>query len=276
MPLLIKKDLDTLMAITQERVESTVLPGGKRLTFSPGSINRLILAIINEIMSTYYERLEEVHLNSFLSTATKESIDLIGELVVCARNEGEEDNSYKLRISEQITALEAANELAIRMTILSVSGVQDVHMQPYTFGTGSFSAFIITEDAVVSEDVIAAIKEKVNDVIAYGTKYEITGPDLVPVEIGVKLILLNGAPAPDSIKFAVKDKLREYINSKNIGEELIINEIIEIVMSVSSSIYDMNIYQLAINNKAVLLANQQCRWNERFIESSKPNAISVI
>lgn len=276
MALLIKKDLDTLMAISTARLDTVQLPNGYKMASSPGSANRLLLAVINEDFVSCYKKLEEIHIQSFLSTATEEGLDLVGQAMSCKRNADELDEPFRLRISQYATVLEAANELAIKMTLLAIPGIQDANMQAFTHGTGSFSAFIITEGAVVSEDIISECREQLKDVVAYGTKYEITGPDLVPVELGVKLILLSGALAPENITSAVRNKLKTYVNSKNIGEELIINEIIQTVMSVSEDIYDMSIYQFAVNNVAVLISNQSCRWNERFIESSKPNSIMVM
>lgn len=271
----INKSLETLMATAIEKLKSTPLPNGKFISIRPGSIARLLLAIINSEQAEFYKTLEKVHLMSFLSTAKEEYVDLLGELVQCKRNEGEDDKSYKHRISIQITVLETSNELAVRMAVLSVPGVQDAIINKFTHGAGSFSVFLITETGVVSENVINDCIKKIDETAAYGIKYTVSAPELVPVELGVKLIFLNGTKNTDTLKKEARKVIREYINSKTLKEPLVINEIIQRVMGISKDIYDLNIFKFRINNNPALTVNQDCRWNERFIESSTPNAIVV-
>ena len=276
MPLYIQKDLNTLMATSLNNLKNTTLPDGTTLSATPGSVTRLLLAVINSQFEGYYNRLQEVHLQSFLSTATGEYLEMIGQLVNCTRNGQEDDTSYRTRISTRVTELERANELAVRMALLAVDGVQDVQLVSFTHGSGSFTAFIITNTAEPSESIISACEEALKEAAAYGIKYTVTGPDLVPVEIGIKLVLLDGTEAQADLIDKVRTNVREFINSRKIGGELIYNEIVEIVMSTSESIYDMEVFNYKVNEIPVLNANQKCRPNERFIESSKPGAINVV
>lgn len=275
MPLQLKKSLDDLMKVSLARVQNMRLSDGRTLTANPGGATRLLLAIINNSIEDFYTSLQKSHLMSFLSTSTEDGIDLIGTIVSCTRKTGETDDAYKLRISQQATALEAGNELSIRLAALSTDGVQDVKLAPFSHGTGSFSVFVITENGTVADSVISAVKEKIDSVVAYGTKYNVSGPDLVTVEIGVKLVFLASTTNQTEIIATAKENLRNYINSKSLQESLIMNEIIEVIMSSSDDIYDMNIYHFSIDDQPALTVNQDCRWNERFIESGKPDSIMV-
>lgn len=274
MALYIKKDIDTLMALSKDRANSILLPNGESMSTTPGSVARLLLAIVNSEFESYYAKLEEVHLQSFLSTATGEYLDLIGILFNFQRGSLTDDD-FRYAISKRVTTLEHCNELAITMALLAVDGVQDVKLRPFTHGTGSYTAFIVTDTPEPTESVLEACRKVLEEETAYGTKYEVEGPELLPVEIGVKLVIKNTSGGVDKIKEAVKEKIKTYINSRQIGEELIINEIIEGVMSVSDDIYDMNFFEFKINKKNALVTNQSCRYHERFIESSAPGAIKV-
>lgn len=276
MALHIKKSLDELMVTGISRLENVTLSDGKHLSAKPGGVARLLLTIINASLEEFYTRLEEVHLQSFLSTASGEGLDLVASLINCTRKAGEEDEVYRARISQQVRILEKANELAVRMAILSVDGVQDVNLVPYTHGSGSFTGFIITETAMPSESIIYECRAALADVVAYGIKYNIEGPDLIPVEMGIKLIMLNNTEAPNDLIEKVRDRVRTFINSRKIGEELIFNEIVETVMATSEDIYDMEVFNYKVNELRVLNTNQSCRGNERFIESTKPGAITVL
>lgn len=275
MALHIVKDQATLMTRCTQAINNLSLPGGKFLSLTPGSTARLLLTIVNAELEALYEKLEEIHLNAFVSTAKAEYLDLIGGLLGCERTGSELDDDYRYRISNQVTILEKANMLSIRMALLQVDGVQDVKLVPYTHGSGSFTAFIVTNTSTPTEDILLRCEEAIAPVVAYGIKYNIEGPDLIPVQIGVKLVMEGSSEATQEVIDKVKDRLRIYINSKNIGEELIYNELIEIIMGASEDIYDMNIYDFKIDGLRVLNTNQRCRKNERFIESDLPDSITV-
>lgn len=276
MSLYINKSLDVLMNSSIAKLENTSLPGGKRLSVTPGSTTRLLLAIINSQFEEYYKKLEEVHLQSFLSTSSGEYIDMIGELVGCIRNNGESDINYKTRVSKQVTVLEKANMLSVKMSLLAVDDVQDVKLVPYTHGSGSFTAFIVTDTAEPSSGIIEKCKEVLEGVVAYGIRYNVEGPELIPVELGIKLILKNEEQAQGDIIEQVRTRVREFINSRDIGAELIFNEIVETVMATADTIYDMEVFEYKINGVRVLNSNQRCRNNERFIECSKPGSIQIV
>lgn len=274
MALYIKKDIDTLMTLSKNRASSVLLPNGESMSTTPGSVARLLLAVVNAEFESYYEKLEEVHLQSFLSTATGEYLDLIGILFNFERGTLTDDE-FRYAISKRVTTLEHCNELAITMALLAVDGVQDVKLRPYTHGTGSYTAFIVTDTPEPTESVLEACRQVLQEETAYGNKYEVEGPDLIPVEIGVKLIIKNTSSSADKVKESAKECIKTYINSRKIGEEIVINEIIESVMSTSDDVYDMDFFEFKVNKKNALIANQSCRYHERFIESSTPGSIKV-
>lgn len=276
MPLLLQKTATDLTIAALQQLSALVLSGNKRMSVRAGSVARLLLAVINATQSEFYSILQASHINSFLSTATDDGcIDAIGLLVNCTRMTGESNDSFKNRISKQVTILQASNELSIRMATLSVQGVQDCKMTRFTHGTGSFSVFLVTENSVVSESIIDQVTNEINKTVAYGTKFTVTAPDYVPIKIGIKLIFKNGVNGSDDIINNVKKAVTDYINSKTLGESIIINEIIQQVMGVSDSIYDMNFYSLNVNQKAALISNQDCRENERFITAYTPDAVTI-
>lgn len=276
MPLLLQKSATDLTATALQQLSALILTGNKKLSTRPGSVARLLLAIINAEQSTFYDTLQAAHINSFVSTATDDGcLDAIGSLVNCTRNTGETNDTYRVRISQQVTILQASNELAIRMAVLNVPGVQDCKMTKFTHGTGSFTVFLVTENSVVSDSIIDKVTEEIEKTVAYGTKFDVTAPDYVPVTLGVKLIFKNGVSGSDTIINQAKTAVTNYINSKSLGESIVVDKMIQAIMDVSDSIYDMNFYSMTVNQKAALISNQDCRVNERFITASTPDAITI-
>lgn len=266
-----KRSLDELMEISLSRLAATPIK-----ETGPGGIARLLLAIINANIAEFYDVLETNMVNAFVSTASGEYLDRLGELVNCKRLPGETDDNYRYRITRQVTAAEAANETAIRLAALSVPGVKDVLLRPYTYGPGSGSLYVVTDETNV-EIVKKKVQEAVDKVKAWGSKIVVEIPALIPVEMKVKLIFDDRINEADKelVRQTAEVKLKDYINSRSIGEPLIINEIRELIMSSSQYIYDIEVLYFAVNDRPVLLVNQYPAWNERFVESSKRDAVSV-
>ena len=272
MELLMKKTIEDLMAISLERLNQTQLN-----EISRGGIARLFLSVINDNIAGFYDTLQTNHMQAFLSTATGAGIDEIGFLLACNRNSGEGDEEYRARISQQVLSAASANETAIKLAALSVADVQDVTMKKYTLGTGSFSIFVVTKEALTSEATINSIREAVDKAVGYGIKYDVAAAGFVMVEMKIKLMFTASTDVVSQAAYKSKavTAMKEYLNSRALGETLIINEITQRIMDVSEDIVNYQLHELKIDGKRVLNKDQNCKWNERFIESSIPNAIIV-
>jgi len=274
MELLMNKSMEDLMAISMERLARSPINEVSR-----GGIARLFLAVINENLAGFYETLKVNHLQAFLSTATGESLDAIGMMVNCTRRVDilESDSDYRLRISKQNLVAEAANETAIRLAAMSIEDVQDVVLRPYALGTGSFSLFLVTENPQTPTETIEAVRSVVAKTAAYGIRFEVAAAGFVPVMMQVKLLFSVNSALGDqqSAKAQVATALRNYLNTRGIGESLVVNEITQRIMEVSDNIVNYQMSSMRVKGKLVMGKDQTCRWNERFCESSTPNAIQV-
>jgi uncharacterized phage protein gp47/JayE len=244
---------------------------------SPGAIARTLLEVMNKELATYYERLTVADSMGFLSTATGSRVDLIGRMLDCYRWPNESDENYKYRISKQVTAAAAANKTAIRLAVLAVDGVKDVHMVPWVLGTGSFAVYIIGENPNVSDEVLEKAQAAIDEVQAYGNKGIAVRPKEVPIELKIRLTF-KGDVSEDrkrSLALEARREVRKYLQNLSIGDEIIINEIVKRVMSVSSDIKNMSIYHFYLRDEPVLIQDQKLNWDERLVEADVPNAIYV-
>lgn len=271
MELLLKKSMEDLMSLSLTRLSQTSLN-----EISKGGVVRLLLAVINENINGFYTALQTNHAQAFLSTATDEFLDAIGYMLACTRKTGETDIDYRDRISKQILSFAAANETSIRLAAMSVEGVKDVVMKPYTMGTGSFNMFILAENPNDTDTLLDSVKLQVDDVVGYGIKFNVETAIYVPVELKIKLIFNNTDTSNQQvIKPKVATVLKNYLNSRSLAEPIIINEITQRVMEVDSSILNYQLYEFKINSKRMMNKDQYCRWNEMFVESPKPDAIVI-
>lgn len=251
------------------------------LSTTPGSICKLLLLIYNKILGNdkdgFYECLRINHMNAFVSTAKDEFLDAIGVLVNCGRLYAETDEAYRYRISHQVLNLAAANETAIRFAALSVEKVQDVVIKKFSYGTGSFSLFIITDSPVVDDETIALVDKAVNMVVGLGIKYTILNPTLLKTKIRYKLILSSDTTDSErqEVISGVVAAVKNYFSNLSIGGSFIPNQLTESIMSISNKIINYNCVELIMNNKLVNYTFQDCRSNERFILSPEQDSLII-
>lgn len=243
---------------------------------SPGSIAKLFADIINKNISAFYERLSITHIQSFLTTSSGVYLDHIGKLVNCIRLEGESDDDFKKRINHQTLSLSKANEVAIRLAILSLENVEDVKIKRYSNGPGSMTIVPICKDTF-NKSTLEAVKDVASNECSCGEKVIVKGPDLKYVKVDITLVMsstIDDTTRQETI-MNVRNSIEEYINSIHIGQTLIINKLTDVIMKTSDKIINYSCNNFKINNEPCLLINQGCRWDEKFVVSPDKGSILV-
>jgi len=166
----------TFTGIVKDEIEA--LEGTQITNTAPGTIARAILEIPAATIAGVYTDMNTASLNSFLSTAKGDYLNRIGFLVGVDRLQGESDLLYRSRIHDAVPMHAKANGTSIRSVAEAVPGVSAISLLPGTFGPGSFTVLVHPNRADEIEwSVLTAVDQKISDVVAYGTKY-----DVVPVQ----------------------------------------------------------------------------------------------
>lgn len=269
MKLIHNKDFDNLSSEIHTELEQV------GFNTTPGSIAKLFADIITKYISEFYDDLVSIHMLSFLTTSSGKYLDMIGMLVNCYRQENESDNDYKVRISNQVEFLSKANELCIRLTALSVNGVNDIVLKKYSHGPGSFTIIPLTDNYnKVLEDTLLTTVEKN---ASCGERVVIKEPILKEIKLDINLILSSGVDERivQTTKVSVATAIDRYINSLRIGDSFIINQLTKAILSTSENIVNYSINSFKINNKECLLINQGCRWDEKFVISNDIDSLVI-
>lgn len=274
MELLLFKTKEQVMQDGIVRLEQSEL----NIHGSSGKIARLLLNIVNSILADeggIYEALRINHVRAFLSTATGDALDAIGHMLNCQRIIGESDDNYRYRISQQVLSFEKANETAVRLAALSVDGVRDVITKPFTYGTGSFSIYVVSEQPITPNSILEAVRNSVYSVAGYGIRFEVLSPDIIDVMMNILVSFQARTTETDKniILANARTKVISYINSRTVGQPLVVSEIENAIRDVSAYITSVNIASMRIGGKLVFTSDQKCRWNQRFLTSSQPDSI---
>lgn len=271
MELLAIKNLEQLNEKAIERLKAN------GFNVSAGSIAKLFNTLINEDIADFYQTLNTYHIQAILSKAEGEYIDYIGVLLNCVRHTDESDTNYKYRISKQSLSLEKANETAIRLAALTVEGVQDVVLKNYSHGPATFSMVVLADTGLATYNSIPDMLNIVlSDVAAYGIKYYIYFPVLKPIKLKLKL-QTETMTTSDLIDLTnnLTNVVRQYLNSRNIGEEFSSQGLTKIILDFDKRIKKFSVLNFEVSNKKYDFKIINCRWNERYILSAEPDALNI-
>jgi len=167
-----------------------------------------------------------------------DSLKVVNDSEVIKGEDGEIDTNYRFRISKQVTSAEKANLTSVRLAVLNTPGVADLVIIPYFRGIGTFDVLIKAVTPTVPTGLISAVNEAVLKVVAHGVVPSVRAPIEVGISLVGKLTLKKRMTASEetNILNAVTSNVTDYINSLDIDEDMIVNELIERVMATSSEI----------------------------------------
>jgi len=192
------------------------------------------------------------------------------------------DDEYRYFITNSYLASAKANETAIRVACLSVPGVSDVVIEPYTYGIGTFGVFVTTTAPITTEGTLAAVQQAINETQAFGIRGVATSPTLIGVQINISLEFLPTVKSSDKVTITKQAQLNaiNYINNLRPGEELVIAELSQQIMDTSEDIHDHVIVSLVIGDynistgiidnadTTISISNQRCSTREKFVTNS--------
>lgn len=245
---------------------------------SPGGIAKLFMNIVNQNIANLYNTLTVNHLRAFVTTSDGDALDAIGLLLQCFRLQDESDDNYRYRITQQCLVLATSNETAIRLTALTVDGVSDVVLKPYSMGAGSFTVIVLSDTDVTENTILDEVRTKLLIVHGYGIRYNVVSPTLTYVSIKQRLFLNDTLSdiEKQEIRYNVQLALIDYLSNLKIGENIMIDKITQIIMNVSPDIIQESNMEFWINGEKALYVNQSCRWFERFIVSRETDNVVVV
>lgn len=150
----------------------------------------------------------------------------------------ESDADFRYRISKQVTASEKANETSIRLAALGVPGVADVTTVPYIRGLGTYGVYIKSLDARVSSDLVLSVQEAVDLVQSYGNRGFALAPREIGTEMDLTLTMRETVTSRIQTDIArnVVGVVYDYVNNLDIGEDFIVNELVQRVMQTDDRI----------------------------------------
>jgi hypothetical protein len=168
----------------------------------------------------------------------------------------------------------ATNELAIRRAALSIQGVRDIMFEKNKFGNGTVNLIVDGTSPLLSQGLIDAIKESVQQSASFGDLIFVTAPSYIGVELNFDVIVDPIVTDPLAIRNTARNAVIDYINNLPLGGEIIWNQLVTEVGNVAGvKDFIPNYFKLGdydafnkINKNQIVLryTNQKANTSEKF------------
>ncbi len=148
----------------------------------------------------------------------------------------ESDDDYRARILQAFGRRYFGSAAAITAALEEIDGVASVRLLPLHRGAGTLDVVVTPVTLPIEPDLMADIERVLAEEVVPGIDWRLYIPDPVPVDVVVKLRLQSGWD--EAVAASANAVIRAYIDSLQPGTELIVNEILNRVMDISSDVID--------------------------------------
>jgi len=170
----------------------------------------------------------------------------------------ETDAQRKTRFSQTVTALNAGTKAGIEAAIRAITGVRSVGMRTSYPFKGTNTILVDDGSGVISPTLLAEVEKVLygdpDDLSNYpgknaeGIGYNIAAPTIVAVSIGITAYRLPSVNVDLlEIKDAVQTAVEQYVNTRQLGENVLLSEIIRVGKNANAAVYDMVVTSPTVN-----------------------------
>lgn len=190
---------------------------------------------------------------------------------VIGGRDAEDDESFRYRIRLKLQSSGGAAEVDLRAAVLQIPGVQDVVFKPLA---GTYLIYIYGISPVVPPSLISLVQTALNTTTAYPLTGTAIVPDLIGISLSTTLRLRAGASISDqtAVIANAQQAAETYINNLGVGQELIINEISDLILSSDSRILDIGQPNKPLNSIFIWRSRLDATRYSRFLVGDYPPA----
>lgn len=164
-------------------------------------------------------------------------------------SDDESDENYRFKIQQQSLAGEAANFTSIRLALLSVAGIADVVRIKFARGIGTADWLVKAVTPEVPQRLLDLAQQAINSKQAEGMDNKAIAPVTIGLQLFFSLTYRERLEdkIKDLIKIKIKKELIDYVNNLAIGQSLIQDQLVKIILKSDDRILSMGSPNSAIN-----------------------------
>jgi len=214
-----------------------------------------IAGIIGNISANAIDTLNGTgYINSSLS-----GIDgVINDSAFSGGIDAETDIQRQTRFAEAINSLDAGTRDGIVSALSAINGIRSVEMIKSYPWKGTNTIIIDTQTGTISADLLIEINKVLygdpDDLINYpgknaeGIDYIITTPTITAIDITIIAYRLSTTNVDlTEIQTDVQTAIEQYINTRKLGQDIILSEVVRVAKNSNFAVYDVLITSPASN-----------------------------
>ena len=170
----------------------------------------------------------------------------------------ETDAQRKTRFSETVNALNAGTKYGIIAAIKAITGVRSCGMRTSYPFKGTNTILVDDGSGIIGPTLLAEVEKVLygdpDDLANYpgknaeGIGYNIAAPTIIAVNIGVTVYRLPSVNVDLlEIRDDVQTAIEQYVNTRQLGENVLLSEIIRVGKNSNAAAYDLVVTSPAIN-----------------------------
>jgi uncharacterized phage protein gp47/JayE len=176
--------------------------------------------------------------------------NVINDSAFSGGSEEETSSQRQVRFSETVTALNAGTKSGIISAIKNIQGIRSVGMRTSYPFKGTNTIIVDDGSGIISAALLAAVEKVLygdpNDIANYpgknaeGVGYNIIAPVIVDVDIAVTVSRLSTVNVDSLvIQVDVQTAIEQYINTRQLGEDVLLSEIVRVGKNSNAAAYDL-------------------------------------
>lgn len=182
--------------------------------------------------------------------------------------EVEGDNELRERAKHALERIGKATLISIESAVRGVEGVRSLLVEDMPEGIPGIVRVIVQGGDT------AELERVIEDTRAAGIRVELLRPRTVYLDINLTVTLIKGASA-SMVKTKVEEKIRNYVSSLKIGEDVLFNKVVSMALNVEG-VYDVTDVTINVYRKeAEVIVSERENIKISTDELAEPRTINV-
>ena len=171
-------------------------------------------------------------------TAYLGSLQVTNVAPIANTRDRENDDAYRYRLSLKVTGAAMANATAVRLACLSVPGVADVNLKPFSMGGGTFEVIILPSQSDASQDMIDAAQAAINVTQSLGCYGVARSPNFIGLQFQANIYTTKTLSATDAalLQQQLSQSSRDYFTNFALSQDFLVNNFQAFLLNSSSQI----------------------------------------
>jgi hypothetical protein len=149
-----------------------------------------------------------------------------------------DDESYRFLIQQQSLTNAKANFIAIDSSLRLIPGISDVKRVLYKRGIATADWIIKAVTPTIPDTLIQSAQKSIDETKADSLDHRAVAPDTIDLQLTISLTYKERFTSAEKnkIKTSVRKSLISYVNNLDIGQKLILDQLVKVILNSSDKI----------------------------------------